>query len=92
MRQPGEYRQFSNHNEKGDLNSVTVNVDRKVLIEALNSTKYTRSVFSTDYKRGNENLRDTIEIDSHGVGGGNLSLTITVGQSIEKPAITTAGE
>lgn len=74
------------------MNSVTINVDRKVLIEALQSTKYTRSTFSTDYKKGNENLRDTIEIDSHGVGGGNLSLTITVGQSIEKTAIAPTGE
>lgn len=74
------------------MNSVTINVDRKVLIEALQSMKYTRSTFSTDYKKGNENLRDTIEIDSHSVGGGNLSLTITVGQSIEKSAIAPAGE
>lgn len=71
------------------IEKITIEVDRKALIQALQSGTHNRILLCHDYEQNKSYWRESLDVDGCGVTGGDVRLTIERGQ-IDKPALGAA--
>lgn len=59
------------------METITMTVDRKVLIEALQCSNHNRIVLQRDYSVGKDQFEETLDVDGCGITGGKIKLVLT---------------
>lgn len=64
---------------------MTIEIDRKVLIEALQGNQHSRILLQRDYCVGKDHFVESLDVDGCGVYGGKVRLTIARTKVDEAP-------